>query len=361
MTMIDVKSIILSLGLFSIICTGGWGAGIPGPGAWTEQGIILTPGSGWESFGKEGFGISGIVHTNGTFYLYYTGASGPRSNDGGAANRALGVATSTDGINFTRYSGNPILTHQPSGGHCNQQEEGIVGGAAVLDDNGDVVLFYGGLTATSCTGVKSQVRVARSSNRINFTDQGIVIPHTMDGGGNEVWPIGAVHDPGGAWHVWYTTDGFGGRVTSAASGPSSTNLTPNSKNPILGGARTTSAFLHSNGEITAILAIGKFPIFEIRTRKTSLADVSSYLPAVDYYTGTTSKYETSGHILAQAVNNKLYWYYSSGSGSSKPVRKWNIRLRTAPFTAGGTPPPPPPPPDTTPPGAPSGLSATAVP
>jgi len=61
---------------------------------------ILYGTSGWEYQ----IGASGIIKKNGMYYLYYYGRTLP--------NYAIGVATSSDGINFNKYSGNPILTHQ---------------------------------------------------------------------------------------------------------------------------------------------------------------------------------------------------------------------------------------------------------
>ena len=44
-----------------------------------------------------------VIKVDGTYYLYYTGRNLPYVE--------IGLATSTDGINWTRYSGNPILTY----------------------------------------------------------------------------------------------------------------------------------------------------------------------------------------------------------------------------------------------------------
>ena len=41
-----------------------------------------------------------IVKKDGTYYLYYAGSDGPRG-DSGPAHRAIGVATSTDGVSVS--------------------------------------------------------------------------------------------------------------------------------------------------------------------------------------------------------------------------------------------------------------------
>ena len=61
---------------------------------------ILYGTSGWEYQ----IGASSIIKKDGIYYLYYYGRTLPTY--------AIAVATSIDGINFTKYSGNPILTTQ---------------------------------------------------------------------------------------------------------------------------------------------------------------------------------------------------------------------------------------------------------
>ena len=62
----------------------------------TDQPVLSPVGS------EGGIVCNSVVKVNGTYFLYYQlgGNPGPR----------IYVATSTDGINFQRYSGNPILT-----------------------------------------------------------------------------------------------------------------------------------------------------------------------------------------------------------------------------------------------------------
>ncbi len=71
---------------------------------------------------------SSIVKLNGSYYLYYTGRNMP--------NYLVGVAVSADGINFTKYSGNPILSH------TQQWEVDGVLDANVINDNGVMKMVY---------------------------------------------------------------------------------------------------------------------------------------------------------------------------------------------------------------------------
>ena len=58
---------------------------------------LITGTYGWE----HQIVVSSVVKKNNLYYLYYTGRNLPEYK--------IGVATSSDGINFTKYSGNPIL------------------------------------------------------------------------------------------------------------------------------------------------------------------------------------------------------------------------------------------------------------
>ena len=100
---------------------------IPKQSDWTDHGTIAQPGANgeWDRRLLGGFSPSAVIKKNGTYFVYYIGASGGRSNDNGPAFRALGVLTSTDGVNFTKYAGNPVITHWEPSGHQNAREAGV--------------------------------------------------------------------------------------------------------------------------------------------------------------------------------------------------------------------------------------------
>ena len=176
---------------------------IPSPSDWTNRGMVLEPSSsGWDRYFGDRAPAT-VVKKNGTYFLYYVGSSGPRS-DGKPRDRALGVATSSNGINFTKYSGNPVLQHQPH----NNDEEGIISAAATLDSNGNIVLYYGALWAQNSTtnAVDVYIKKAISSDGLHFTDNGTVFQED----GNENWPFSVINAQGGTsggatgnWHIWY--------------------------------------------------------------------------------------------------------------------------------------------------------------
>jgi predicted GH43/DUF377 family glycosyl hydrolase len=140
---------------------GGWDYGTVRPGAVIKDGSIYRMYyTGWEShYSKWHIGmatstdglnwakhsspvllgtsdweyqvqVSSVLKYNGIYYMYYSGKY--------QANYVyrIGVATSTDGINWTRYSGNPILI--PS----SPWEGNTIWGASVLITNGQFRMVY---------------------------------------------------------------------------------------------------------------------------------------------------------------------------------------------------------------------------
>jgi hypothetical protein len=70
--------------------------------AWTDQGdVLIYNGASWEN---RDVSSPAVLYDGGTFYLFYEGRS-DAGNDG-----AIGLATSADGVTFTRHVGNPIIT-----------------------------------------------------------------------------------------------------------------------------------------------------------------------------------------------------------------------------------------------------------
>jgi len=134
-----------------------------------------------------------VVKKDGIYNLYYKGASGYRIADDTVTWRAIGVATSPDGINFDKFDGNPVITWFSN----DSEEEGATSGAAALDDNGEIVLYYGANTIQSATLVNADGRLATSADGLTFADQGIVLDHrdsSIWGSGDELFPIIALHD-----------------------------------------------------------------------------------------------------------------------------------------------------------------------
>ncbi|MEE9563151.1 MAG: hypothetical protein V3W50_08790, partial [Thermoanaerobaculia bacterium] len=178
---------------------------IPAESEWTDYGTILEPGEvgDWDLQLSGAFAGSAIKR-GGTYFLYYQGACCYRISDDTPTFRAVGVATSPDGINFTKHSGNPVLTWSPNNGG----EEGAVSSGVVVD-GGEVVFYYGANTEETSSTINADIRLATSNNGLTFTDQGLVLDHSDPstwGHGDELYPVIAIED-GGQWVVYYIPHG----------------------------------------------------------------------------------------------------------------------------------------------------------
>lgn len=180
---------------------------IPAQAEWVDHGIILEAGAEgeWDYYLWGGFAFS-VIRKDGTYYLYYQGSSDYCTEyDETVLWRAIGVATSTDGILFTKYAGSPILTWFPN----QYGEEGAVSSGITLGERGETILFYGANTQESPTTVNADARAASSLDGFNFTELGIALSRkdrSVWGGGDELFPVTAIYDSG-KWIVYYIPNG----------------------------------------------------------------------------------------------------------------------------------------------------------
>jgi hypothetical protein len=201
---------------------------IPKATDWVDYGPIFEAGGegAWD-FNLNW--LASVVKKNDTYFLYYVGSDGYRSDDGEAArHRAIGLATSPDGIHFTKYPSNPVMTHAPFNG----EEEGANSAGLTVNTEGDFVMYYG-----AAVGPKDQInadgRVAVSKDGFAFTDLARVLDHrsplvhrfvpdrfrgahpfvrsvfhpsALHGHGDEIFPV-ASFEYKGSWHVYYMPNG----------------------------------------------------------------------------------------------------------------------------------------------------------
>jgi hypothetical protein len=214
---------------------------IPAQSDWTDHGLIFDRGElgEWDYFLWGAF-TGTAVKRNGTFYLYYQGARGYRTSfDETVTWRAIGMASSADGMNFSKSPSNPIITWFPN----EEEEEGATSGAAELTDKGEIILFYGANTALDKTRVNADGRIALSADGVSFVDQGIALDHqdrSLWGSGDELFPIIAIHD-GGRWFVYYLPNGrLQSRVLGVAWGSRPDKLTNSSA--VRSGLKSVSAW-----------------------------------------------------------------------------------------------------------------------
>lgn len=102
-----------------------------------------------------------VIRDGSGYKMWYTGGH----YTGGTAIRAIGLATSTDGVNWTKYPGNPVLSKGPAGSF----DDSRATYPEVIHYDG-YTMYYRGVTAA---GV-SQIGIATSQDGIRWTKKGIV-------------------------------------------------------------------------------------------------------------------------------------------------------------------------------------------
>ena len=209
---------------------------------WEEKGIVLQNNSNilWEN--KLKINIAGLAKVNSTYYLFYlAGFDGLWKEHGGSNHQSLGVATSQDGVKFTKHSNNPILKPHdflP----VSSEEEGIR--TAYIRYVPSENMFYGffgvespggrsscphraskwGWLSWFCEGnikVDAAVFLATSYDGINWDNKG-PIEGTYRKKGNEVYASGWVHD--GSKFYLYVTTAQGGMNKKVSFGKDPLNL-----------------------------------------------------------------------------------------------------------------------------------------
>jgi hypothetical protein len=76
---------------------------------WSAPQAVIQPAQSWNNGGLHNMSI---FIENGTWYMHIEGAAGQLSG------YSMGVYTSTDGITWVHYAGNPVITGYNSGGPC---------------------------------------------------------------------------------------------------------------------------------------------------------------------------------------------------------------------------------------------------
>jgi predicted GH43/DUF377 family glycosyl hydrolase len=122
-------------------------------GAWekyTGNPVDETPTALWE---VGGVASPDVIKIGDTYYMYYQG-------DNGTGNIKIGLATSSDLVNWTHYSGNPILTTGAGGAW----DDNWVSNPTVFEEGGTYYMFYEG-----DSGTESAIGYATSPDGITWT------------------------------------------------------------------------------------------------------------------------------------------------------------------------------------------------
>jgi predicted GH43/DUF377 family glycosyl hydrolase len=127
------------------------------PGSyWTRaaSAAAVTPGAaGWDGLMT---GQPSLVKAGSNYFLYYDG------QDATDYHYSIGVATSTDGVTFTKSSGNPVLKPNPQPGAWDMRD---VRNPVVLYDGTTYRMWYWG-----SDGVSTQIGLATSTDGLSWTN-----------------------------------------------------------------------------------------------------------------------------------------------------------------------------------------------
>jgi hypothetical protein len=246
---------------------------IPSQTDWIDYGPVFYAGElgewDYQLFG--GFTAS-AVKKDGVFYLYYQGASGYRTwPDETVTWRAIGAATSSDGINFIKSEANPLISRFPTG----NGEEGAVSAGVAVDHDGNIVIHYGLNTEEDESHVNADTWVAISSDGEIFQNVGIAIHHDdprIWGSGDEIFPILSIQE-NDQWYVYYLPNGVvESGLLGVAWGDSYDNLTRSKRTragilPVQGWGSGSAAKISEN---TYALFISNIRKGTIQAHKVSL-------------------------------------------------------------------------------------------
>jgi lysophospholipase L1-like esterase len=179
---------------------------------------ILAPGpkGSWdENIRERGW----VMYENGMYHLWYGGWRGDYIHSEPALVK-LGYAFSTDGVNWTKYAGNPIHT-------ANWTED-----ITVLKDGNTYYLYAE--DENSDDGNGATIDLYTSTDRINWTRHGTVL--APDGSGWEAGDVGTptVWKEDGTWYMLYEglVNGVAGQVGLATSSDGK-SWTRSTSNPVL--------------------------------------------------------------------------------------------------------------------------------
>jgi hypothetical protein len=199
---------------------------------WLKHGVVLSPGQSgdWDS---ASIGL-GSVLWNGTAYLmWYAGTNGIRYPGG-----AVGFAVSSDGLNWVKYSGNPVLTPSALG-----NDQRYIAAPYVIRLKLTYNMWYTGKSSASPN--VNKILYATSFDGIHWSKwpSPVLAPSTDP----TAWDSYGVYSPSAVWNgqifgLWYSgidQTGLVPRIGYSTS-PDGGTWTESADNPILFAGQASS-------------------------------------------------------------------------------------------------------------------------
>jgi hypothetical protein len=197
-------------------------------GGWTKYSgnPILSPGAGgqWDDYWAAPMDIEQVGNT---YYLYYNGSQAA------AGTTQVGLATSTDGITWTKYAGNPVV----EGGVLGEWDYHTAGMPIVWVEGGTWYMIYGSMSATTTVWAAG---LATSTDGITWTKYAGNPVYTADSAwDSEFFLPGSILKDGSTYYLYYAGNSITGLSATGAVGvATSTDLhtfTKYPNNPIIVG------------------------------------------------------------------------------------------------------------------------------
>ena len=151
------------------------------PGSWDEDDILAPT----------------VIKDGSLYKMWYQGHSENGSADYDFNNAGIGYATSTDGINWTKYSGNPVLNYGSAG---EWDSYGVGGPTVIKDSNGIYHMWYFGSNGDG----HYKIGYATSTDGISWTKHGIVIDNTLSADADRAYNPSVFLENDGTLKMWYT-------------------------------------------------------------------------------------------------------------------------------------------------------------
>jgi len=261
--------------------------------------LSSVPGGSWE---RDVVQHCAVIKDGTVYKMWYSGYEG--------SNSRIGLATSNDGVTWTKHAGNPVLDLGPAG----QWDATNVGGPAVIKHEGQYYMWYFGRN-----GFPASIGLATSPDGITWTR---LVNNPVLDVGPRAWDGTLVYHPDVVWdgkriQMWYIGYGGSGHQIGQASG---TNLYPSK------GWATSDLlepFHHTYGNLFV--------------NATTPANTGYWINVTDGSNNTLLSYLKNGDpILVNATKypnirlNLTLW--TDDRSVSSLVHEWGYGTRVSPFT-----------------------------